>query len=131
VMKTLTILLALTFSVMTSSTSFAEWKKIGKSIDGNTYYVDFKSIRKHGGYVYYWTLQDYLKPSPYGHLSVKLYQQVNCKVFRWKGLGIVHHKQPMGRDTGDSSGPKDGEWTNPPPNSSGEYILKSVCAYAK
>ena len=52
-MKTLTILLALTFYVMFSSTSFADWKRVTETVDGETFYVDFEGIRKHGGYVYY------------------------------------------------------------------------------
>ena len=57
-MKTLTILLAIIFTVMFSSPSFADWKKVSENVDGDTYYVDFERIRKHGGYVYFWDLQD-------------------------------------------------------------------------
>jgi hypothetical protein len=46
------ILIALTFTVMFSSTSFSGWTKVTESVDGNTFYVDFERIRKHGGYVY-------------------------------------------------------------------------------
>jgi len=70
-MRKLTILLALVFSVMFSSTSFAEWKKVGENVDGDTFYVDFDRIRKHGGYVYFWSLGDLLKPFESGTLSVK------------------------------------------------------------
>ena len=41
-MKTLTILLALTFTVMFSSPSFADWKKVSESVDGDTFYVDLR-----------------------------------------------------------------------------------------
>jgi len=44
-MKTLTILIAFTFTVMTSSTSFAEWKKTSEGVDGTVFYVDFERIR--------------------------------------------------------------------------------------
>ena len=44
-MKNLTILLALTFSVMFSSPSYAEWKRVSVNVKGNvtgsTFYVDF------------------------------------------------------------------------------------------
>jgi hypothetical protein len=130
-MRNLTILLALVFTVMFSSTSFAEWKKVSESVDGDTFYVDFERIRKHGGYVYYWYLSDYLKPTEYGDLSGKVYHQGDCQLFRYKSLSYVHHKQPMGQDTGTDYSPKNPEWNYPSPNSSMETILKSVCAYAK
>ena len=122
------IVIALTFSVMFSSTSSAEWTRLGESVDGTTFYVDYERIRKHGGYVYFWMLGDYLKPTKFENFSSKRYQQGDCKLFRLKFLSYVHHKQPMGRDTGDSYSPKNPEWIYPPPNSIDEYILKSVCS---
>lgn len=71
---------------------------MSKNVDGNTFYVDFERIKKHGGYVYFWILSDYLKPDKYGDLSFKRYNQGDCKLFRVKPLSYVFHKQPMGRD---------------------------------
>ena len=130
-MKTLTIISTLIFSVMFSSPSYADWTKVSESVDGDTYYVDFERIRKHGGYVYFWQLTDYLKPTIYGILSDKFYQQGDCKLFRFKYLSYSFHKEPMGGGTGDSISPKNPEWKYPSPNSSIETVLKSVCAYAK
>ena len=85
-MKTLTILLTLTFTVMFSSPSFADWKKVSESVDGDTFYVDFERIRKHGGYVYWWYLTDYMKPTQPEHLYSKVYDQGHYKSFRRNGL---------------------------------------------
>jgi hypothetical protein len=93
------ILLALTFSVMFSSTSFAGWTKVRETVEGDTYYVDFERIRKHGGYVYYWMLSDYLKPTKFGDLSSKVYYQGDCKLFRTMRLSSSYHIQPMGEGT--------------------------------
>jgi len=131
-MKTLSILLTLTFTVMFSSTSFAEWKKVSENVDGDTFYVDFERIRKHDGYVYFWHLSDYLKPNKWGSLSGKLYTQGDCKLFRWKILSGSLHTQPMGEGTPSSTvNPKNPQWEYPPPNSLSEIILKHVCDYAK
>jgi hypothetical protein len=64
-----TTLLALLFTLMFSSPSYAEWTKVTESKDGNTFYVDFERIRKHDGFVYFWDFIDRLKPSPKGILS--------------------------------------------------------------
>ena len=130
-MKKLTFLLALIFSVTFSSTSFAGWTKVSEGVDGTTFYVDFDRIRKHGGYVYFWYLDDYLKPDKYGILSGKQYKQGDCKLFRFKSLSYSFHKEPMGGGTGDSISPKNPEWKYPSPNSPIDTVLKSVCAYAK
>ena len=129
-MKNLLIIFTLLFtSVFFSSPSFAEWTKLGKSVKGNTYYIDFERIRKHDGYVYYWDLLDRLKPTKQGHLSSKIYKQGDCKLFRYKVLSFSFHKEPMGGGTGDVEEPikKHQGWKYPSPNSVEETILKSVC----
>jgi hypothetical protein len=127
-MKTLIIFLALTFSVMFSSSSYAGWTEVSKSVDGDTYYVDFERIRKNDGYVYWWDLADYLKPSPTGKLSGRSYNQGDCKLFRYKYLSDSYYIEPMGRGTpAISSNKPDKEWTYPPPNSVVELALKQVC----
>ena len=126
-MKSLLTILTLVFTVMFSSTSFAEWTKVSENVLGDTVYVDFERIRKVDGYVYIWELIDYLKPDKYGDLSVKLYIQGDCKLFRYKNLSFSYHKEPMGGGTGDVNTQKQ-DWTYPPPNSVSETLLKSVCS---
>ena len=127
-MTKLTLIFTLLVStVMFPSPSYAEWTKVTKDMKGNTFYVDFDRIRKHGGYVYYWYLTDYLKPGEYGDLSDKTYRQGGCKLFRFKNLSYSFHKEPMGGGTGNAVNAPEKEWTYPPPNSSAEGILQSVC----
>ena len=126
-----TILLALTFTVMFTSTSFAGWTKVTENVDGNTFYVDFERIRKHDGYADYWELEDFLKPNLFRFLSGKTYNQGDCKLFRYKTLSHVFHQQPLGQDTGSSYSPKNPQWRYPYPGSVRETLLKTVCDYAK
>ena len=102
---------------------------MGTNVHGTTFYVDFERIRKHGGYVYWWELSDYLKPKKYGTLSGKKYHQGDCKLFRYKYLSDSYHKQPMGKGdkTGGSNKP-DKDWSYPSPKSMSEVILKKVCS---
>ena len=119
------------FSVMFSpSTSFAGWTKVGENVRG-TFYVDFERIKKHDGYVYFWVLTDYLKPDEDGNFSAKIYNQVDCKKFRYKWLSISGHKGPMGGGTGEIDNTPDKEWSYPPPDSSTEIVLKVVCQYVR
>ena len=125
-MKNLTLLTALVFTVTLSSPSYAEWTKVSEDADGPAFYVDFERIRKHDGYVYYWELTDILKPIQYGVLSIKVYKQGDCKLFRNKDLSVFFHKQPMGDGTSETFTPPD-KWKSPPPTSVNEIILKAVC----
>ena len=99
-------------------------------MSGDTIYVDFERIRKHGGYVYWWDLTDHLTPTKWGDLSTKMYHQGDCKLFQNKTLSFSFHKEPMGGGIGNVSEPlgKNGNWTYPSPDSAIELILKSVCS---
>ena len=131
-MKKLLLIFTLLFSTLMFSTpSYGEWTKVSENVNGNTFYVDFERIRKHSGYVYFWRLVNFLKPTEFGHLSTQVYIQLDCKLFREKSLSFVQHKQPMGRGSADSEynyTPKNPEWTYPPPATSLEEILKRVCS---
>ena len=112
-----------------SSPSYADWTGVSTNADGDTFYVDFDRIRKHDGYVYYWRLSDYLKPTKYGVLSAKSYSQVDCKAFRYKRLSISYYTNSMGNGTLSLSENVLREWEYLPPNTVGETTLNSVCSH--
>ena len=124
-----TLLTVLVLMVL-STPVFADWTQVSENVNETTFYVDFERIRKHGGYVYFWELGDFLKLES-GYLSYKMYHQGDCKLFRFKTLSFSHHNEPMGGGTGDVQEPVKKGWRYPSPNSPSETILKSVCKYAK
>ena len=124
------IIFTLLFSTLVfSSPSYADWTKVSTSVDGTTYYVDFDRIRKHDGYVYYWGLSDYLKPSPWGDLSARNYNQGDCKVFRTKTLSASYYTDSMGNGTPSTSDSVQTEWHYPSPGSGIENTLQHVCSH--
>jgi hypothetical protein len=60
-------------------TFVVSWVYTGVQIDKDT-------IKESGGHVYFWELNDYIKPNPYGELSGKMRRQVNCKENQYKTL---------------------------------------------
>ena len=126
-MKTLLTIFTLVFTLIFSSASFAEWTKVTINEDGNAFYVDLERIRKHDGYVYYWVLNDYLKPTKYGSLSSVSYFQGDCKLFRHKRLSGSYYEVPMGKGRPESVDTSKYDWDYPNPGSVGEYHLNSVC----
>lgn len=127
-MKSPITIFTLLFTVMFSSTSFADWTKVTEDVDGTTYYVDFERIRKHGGYVYNWMLLDFLKPDTGGHLSSRVYQQIDCGILRGRGLSWTYHKVPMGGSITDPITPEQPKWVYPVPKTAVEIVLKTACS---
>ena len=95
---------------------------------GDTVYADFERIKKHDGFVYYWTLDDFLKPKKGGILSLKTYHQGDCKLFRYSYLSIATSKEPMGEGIPSVHNYPNLDWKYPLPDSMGETILKAVCS---
>jgi hypothetical protein len=128
-MKLLTsTLFAFLFTITISLPSYANWTKVVE-VQGNVFYVNFEIIKKTDGYVYFWQLVDLSKPTQKGVLSDKGYLQGNCKLLQFKSLNFSSYKEPMGRGTpSESSNDPDKEWTETPPDTVSEPILKSVCS---
>jgi len=57
-MKTLLTITTLVFTLMFSSTSFADWTKVNEDVKRNTYNVDYERIKKVDENVYSWDLTD-------------------------------------------------------------------------
>ena len=127
-MKKLLILPIIFLSLMMSSVVHAKWTEVAKSVNGGTSYVDLERIKKHSGRVYYWQLEDYLKPAKTGTMSNKIYFEAECGRFRHRYLNLAFYKGPMASgEVLHSSNIPDKEWTYPSPNSVDETVLKAVC----
>ena len=123
-------LLILLFSLLISFNSYGEWEKLGKNVSGDTFYIDTDTIKEHNGYVYWWVLNDYLKPNEYGDMSGKTYVQGDCGVNRFKYLSSIVYEQPMGEGSGETITLPE-EWLYPTPDSVSGVLLKYVCDYVK
>ena len=52
---------ALASTVAFAPPVFAEWTKVGESVNGDTWYIDYDTVKENNGYVYYWRMDDYLR----------------------------------------------------------------------
>ena len=122
-------LLVLLFSILISFNSYGEkWFDVSSDVDGTTYYLDGDSVKKNGGYVYHWEMEDLLKPDEYGIMSAKRYQQSDCGMNRYKILSLYVYYQPMGRGNSQTIPLPNSEWKYPPPSSVAGTILGAVCS---
>ena len=109
-MRKLTLILSLVFTVTLSSPSYAKWTKVGESVSGDIYYVDFESITIHGGYFMFATLFDSVKPTIDGDLSGIVLLEGDCETFRVRNLTGLFKKEPMGGGNNRSETEKNPQW---------------------
>ena len=116
--------------VICSSPSFAQWERVGENVDGYTYYVNFKTIKKNNGFVYFWVITDYLKPNKWNDMSSKTLYESDCKTpKKERKIYATYHTQPFAKGEPSTVSPKTRDWSYPSPNSVSELILKKVCNY--
>ena len=111
-----------------SSTVFAEWTKVSENMSGDTFYIDFTTVKYRNGMVYYWELSDYVKPSENGILSVLQYNQGHCDLVAEKGLSWIFYGGPMGKGPillRDNN--PDKNWKHRPAGTSAYDIIKRGC----
>ena len=124
-MKKITLLLVIIFTFLFSTTSWGEWSLVLESY-GNKWYYDKDRLRKSGKYIYFWELNDYIKPTK-GDLSVTKYIQLDCSIFRNKILKFQTYNKSMGegKQTSDFTPPD--EWNYPRPKTVVEVLYKNIC----
>ena len=118
-------LLLLIFSLMLSFNSYGEWKKFSSNSTGD-YYVDLKNVREHDGYVYYWSMINYVEPYK-GFMSIQVYLQGDCGIFRNRPIEGTSYIKPMGEGESESYPPPPKKWNNPRPESIDFIELDLVC----
>ena len=121
-MKKLPILL---FSLLISFNSYGEWTKITEGQSGNVYYLDLDKIKVNNGYVYYWYMSDFLLPKD-GLMSMKVYNQGDCGVGRYKDLTAKFFSESMGMGVGMTHAPID-DWHYPGPDTALRTVFDYIC----
>ena len=110
----------------------AKWQYVTQNTIGTEYYIENSSIKKNNGYVYYWVIANYLKPSKTGDLSSKSLEQLDCNVPRkQKTLSAIFYTGPMGTENSVQIPPEmmnKQDWRYFDPNSSMTTVIDYVCS---
>ena len=120
--------LAIIFSLLFVTPALAEWRLIGTNVAGNEYYLDFDKIRTSNGYVYYWSLVNFLEPNQ-GAMSSKHYKKGDCDALGSQFLQVTSYFQPMGVEKFDTFS-VDPEWAYLDPDNIGAFVLRAACREA-
>ena len=115
---------------MISFNSYGEWTELFENEDGDVYYVDFNSIKKHDGYVYWWDLVDYIEPYN-GFMSITSFLQGDCEIGRFKELSSTSYTELMGYGEYESYDPPNPEWLYSAPDTIGGILLEMSCLLAE
>ena len=130
--RKITLGITLFFStLMFASNAYADWEMVALDEDLSAFHVDFDRIRTNNGYVYWWTIKDYLDSySSTGVSSRETYRQGDCEMFRYKMLSYSYRTQPTGEGSSGEQYSPPSRWKYPSPNSVYEKILNQVCRRA-
>ena len=109
------------------------WKRVSDSVTGTSFYVDGDNIKKHNGFVYYWMLTDYSKPTKgtSGDANSSIIKfKVDCGEEKQIFLSGTYYSQPMGKGRiNNDITPNEIQY--PKPNSVGYDLMRFVCNNAK
>ena len=87
----------LSFLLFSVNSHAVRWEKV-VDVDGDSYYVDVENIKKHNGFVYYWTMYDYLEPyAELGYLSGIGKYKADCEKKRQTWLTLTLYSLNMGK----------------------------------
>ena len=130
-------LLLLLISLLLSFNSYGDWTKTSEDTDGDSFYIDFQTIKKlDNGNVIFWGMVDNLEGND-GFMSSKMFWEGDCNLSRMKVLSLIQYEEPMGVGESESLGGGIVElddimsWQYLPPDSIGYMNLEEVCSLAK
>ncbi len=118
----MTRLLLITLLLLSSSSAYAEWLRIGEN-DGSVGWAD-TAIHRSGDMVEMWVLFDYksIQNSPRSgkrYFSEKAQYEIDCRSERERVIFFTWHAEKMGNGVVVYTGRKPTDWE--PANSPGSY----------
>jgi hypothetical protein len=120
-----------TFVVLLMSVSLpalASWTAVITSNEGDIFYVDFTSIRKDGDTRTYWAMTNYKQRTPYGDMSARKKEVMNCKNETRIILQFATFTQPnLGGAISTNFSPT-GKLDHIAPRTTAESVMKAVCS---
>jgi hypothetical protein len=121
-------LLPLMLLVVCCSAS-AEWVKVTDSDEAN-FYIDFSTVRWQGRIVEFWALRNYFAANEDGVVSMRGYEQHDCKNKMYRVLELSFHSSAWADGkviANHSYENKPNPWQRIPPQTVSDDIHKYAC----
>ena len=74
-----------------------KWQEFGKDSNGHIHYVDMDNIEKASGFIYYWSLMDFLEKTNLGTRSNVSKYKVDCADEKQTWLSYAYFSESMGK----------------------------------
>tara|TARA_B100001115_G_C15625717_1_gene300469 strand:- start:295 stop:669 length:375 start_codon:yes stop_codon:yes gene_type:complete len=100
------------------------WKKVAENEVGN-YYIDFDSVKKRDGLVFYTDLVDFNEPYKNDQSAISSYA-IDCEKEEQKWLSLTTYSKRMGNGVVNSRS-KPNEIIYPQANTIYFFIIKNIC----
>lgn len=111
-----------------SAASSSNWELVSTSSSGSKRYIDPSTIRRDGNLRRFWVLVDYPPPQSDGTLSQRVYEELDCREERRRGINITSFRGSMASGDIVGSGQGEGGWQQIAPGTQGAAIMRYVCA---
>ena len=116
------------FFLLFSSSVFAEWQYVTNVDRGDSFYIDFKTIKKVNNKLYYFELTNYPDHLGLNYKSDTYYYEVDCETWLFKRYSGTYFSEEMGKGKIVSRS-KENEIIFAPPNTIRRFMLKLVCDF--
>lgn len=115
-------------SEQTSTQSGSNWQLVTSTADGDKWYVDPTTIRRDGTLRRYWVVADYRSRGSGGEMSVRTFEETDCREERYRLIQLTAFYGPMlsGRILFNDSEPT--RWSQIAPGTVAEGRMRFVCA---
>ena len=113
--------------MLATAPAWAEWVKVDET-DEVLIYVDPATIRKDGNLRRIWEMQDLKARDSDGSLSRRALSEYDCKGKRLRLLSLSTHSGQMATGKIIITVSPSGKWDCAVPGTSGQTMLKFVCA---
>ena len=119
------------FSLQSAAFADSDWRKYSVTEEGE-YYLDVNSIRKTGGLLRAWSMQDFKKTQVWDstrYKSILELKQFDCENERSRTIQFTVFSQNLRGGIALFTSNEEEEFEYVTPDSRGAHLLKSVCNF--
>ena len=69
----------LSLLMLITSPAWAGWTFVAQDIDGNSFFIDFETLRKDGNLRKVWQMTELTKANKFGYVSIRQRNEFDCK----------------------------------------------------
>jgi len=112
----------------TTASAGPNWVLVSEGTAGDKFYVDSSTIKRDGNLRRYWDYVDYASRTSTGLLSMRSFEETDCREERRRTIGFTSFSEAMLQGRILRTGRGDGSWDQIAPGTVAETVMRYVCA---